>query len=157
MTKPERIVSLILGAILLLTIINSTWFFLGIAKVSIIQWIVFNACAPSGITFLLGLIIYFCTSDKMWLSIAVVPMMFFGTMGLFVFPWSSGTDIMVQFSHIIMTLNITWGLWIILKDKDYKALGTGLLTSALVFIPFIAFTQAYCREHAEEMMKFLGI
>ncbi|MDR2917323.1 MAG: hypothetical protein LBV74_21220 [Tannerella sp.] len=51
MTKSERITSIVLASILLLTIINSTWFFLGIAKVSVVQWIVFNACAPAGIAF----------------------------------------------------------------------------------------------------------
>lgn len=157
MTKAERIISIILAGILLLTIINSTWFFLGIAKVSIIQWIVFNACAPSGIAFILGLLIYYKTSGRAWLSVAVVPMMFFGTMGLFVFPWNSGMDILVQFSHIIMTLNIAWGLYVILKNKDIRALGYGLLASIIVFIPFIAFTQAYCREHAEEVMKYLNL
>lgn len=157
MTKTERVTSVILAVILLLTVVNSTWYFLGIAKVSVVQWLVFNACAPSSIAFLLGLIFYFRTKNKMWLSIAVVPMMFFGTMGLFVFPWKSGIDLLTQFSHIIMTLNIVLGLWITLKDKDYKALGNGLLTSVLIGMPFIAFTQAYCREHAEEVMRVLGI
>lgn len=157
MTKKERISSIILAVLLLLTVLNSTWYFLGIEEVSVVQWIVLNACAPSGIVFLLGLLIYFRTLNRMWLSIAVVPMMFFGTMGLFIFPWRSGTDLLVQFSHIVMTLNITFGLWIVLKNKDYKALGTGLLTSVFVFVPFIAFTQVYCREHAEEVMKYLGI
>lgn len=157
MTKSERITGFILASILLLTILNSTWYFLGIAKVNIMQWIVFNACAPSGIAYLLGLFLYFRTSDKLWLSIAVVPMMFFGTMGLFVFSWSGGIDLLTQFSHLVMTFNIAWGLWIILKNKDYEALGKGLLISVLVFIPFIAFTQAYCREHAEEVMKYLGL
>jgi|AGTN01.1.fsa_nt_gi hypothetical protein len=157
MTKTERIVSIILASILLLTIVNSTWYFLGIAKVSVVQWIVFNACAPSSLAYLLGLVLFFHTQNRMWLSIAVVPMMFFGTMGLFVFPWSSGIDLLTQFSHTVMTLNMAMGLWVILKNRDYKALGNGLLTSVLVFIPFIAFTQAYCREHAEEVMKYLGL
>lgn len=157
MTKTERVTSVILAVILLLTVANSTWYFLGIAKVSVVQWLVFNACAPSSIAFLLGLIFYFRTKNKMWLTIALVPMMFFGTMGLFVFPWKSGIDLLTQFSHIIMTLNIVLGLWITLKEKDYKALGNGLLTSVLIGIPFIAFTQVYCREHAEEVMRVLGI
>jgi hypothetical protein len=36
-------------------------------------------------------------------------------------------------------------------------LGSGLLASVLVGIPFIAFTQQYCRIHADEVMKILGI
>ncbi len=157
MTKKERIISIILASILLLTITNSTWYFLGIAKVRVVQWLVFNACAPSSIVYLWGVIAYFRTSNKMYLTIAVVPMMFFGTMGMFVFPWNNATDLLVQFSHIIMTLNIALGLWITLKDKDYKALGNGLLISVLAGIPFIAFTQQYCRIHAEEVMRILGL
>ncbi len=157
MTKTERTTSIVLAIILLLTVINSTWYFLGIAGVSLVQWIVFNACAPSSLLFLLGLMIYFRTRNKMWLSIAVVPMMFFGTMGMFIFPWKTGNDLLVQFSHIVMTLNILLPLWITLKNEDYKALATGLLISILAGIPSIAFTQAYCREHAEEVMKVLGI
>lgn len=157
MTKSERITGIVLAIILLLTVINSTWYFLGIAKVSIIQWIVFNACAPSSIVYLLGLFLYLRTSRRMWLAIGVVPIMFFGTMGLFVFPWSTGIDLLTQFSHIVMTLNILWGLWIILKNRDLNALGEGLLASVVLFIPFIAFTQAYCRKHAEEVLNILGI
>lgn len=157
MTKKERITGIVLASILLLTVINSTYYFLGIVRVNLLEWIVLNACAPSSIAFMTGLLIYFLTSERMWLTIAVVPMMFFGTMGLFVFPWSSGTDLLVQFSHITMTANIVFGLWIVLKNRDYKALGTGLLISISLFIPYIAFTQAYCREHAESVMKYLGI
>lgn len=153
----ERIISIILAVMLLLTVINSTWFFLGIAKVSFIQWTVFNACAPSSIVYLTGLLLFYLRSDRKWLAIAVVPMMFFGTMGLFVFPWNSGTDLLVQFSHIIMTLNIAWGLYIILKNNDTRALAYGLLISVFAFIPFIAFTQSYCRVHAEEVMKYLNL
>lgn len=157
MTKAERMTNIILAIILLITVVNSTWYFLGIAKVSTIQWLVFNACAPSSVVYLLGLVAYFQTSNKMWLSVAVVPMVFFGTMGVFVFPWNSANDLLVQFSHIIMTLNIAMGLWITLKDKDYKALGYGLLISVFTGIPFIAFTQQYCRIHAEEVMRILGL
>ncbi len=157
MTKTERITSIILATLLLLTVINSTWYFLGMAKVSVLQWLVFNACAPSSIVYLLGLIAWFRTKNKMWLTIAVVPMMFFGTMGLFVFPWNSANDLLVQFSHIVMTLNIALSLWVTLKDKDYKSLANGLLISVLAGIPFIAFTQAYCRIHAEDVMRILGM
>lgn len=157
MKKSERVTSIIFAVLLLLTVINSTWYFLGIAKVSVVQWIVFNACAPSSIAYLAGLFIYSQTSNRAWLSIAVVPMMFFGTMGMFVFPWNSGMDLLVQFSHVIMTINMAWGVWIILHNMDFKALGCGLLASVAVFVPFIAFTQTYCREHAEEVMKYLNM
>ncbi|MBK5195464.1 MAG: hypothetical protein JJE08_05450 [Proteiniphilum sp.] len=121
MTKKERIVSIILASILFLTIVNSTWYFLGIAKVSVVQWIVFNACAPSSLVYLIGLALFFHTQNRMWLTIAVVSMMFFGTMGLFVFPWSSEIDLLTQFSHTVMTLNIAMGLWVILKKQGLQS------------------------------------
>jgi hypothetical protein len=145
------------ASVLLLTVINSTWYFLGMAGVSFVQWIVFNACAPSGIAFLAGLLAFFGTGNRMWLSVAAVPMMFFGTMGLFVFPWNGANDLLVQFSHIVMTLAVAHALWITLRNRDYRALGGGLLASVLAGIPFIAFTQHYCRTHAEEVMRILGI
>lgn len=157
MTKSERITGIILASILFLTIVNSIWYFLGVARVGVVQWLVFNACAPSSIVYLLGLVACFRTKNKAWLSLAVVPMMFFGTMGLFVFPWNGTNDLLVQFSHIVMTLNIAWGLWVTLKDRDFKALGVGLLASVLSGIPIIAFVQGYCREHADEVMRILGI
>jgi hypothetical protein len=157
MTKAERVTSIILAILLLLTVMNSTWYFLGIAKVSILQWLVFNACAPSSIVCLAGLVVWLGAKNRMWLTVAAVPMMFFGTMGLFVFPWNSANDLIVQFSHITMTLNIALSLWITLKERDYKALANGLLISTLAGIPFIAFTQAYCRIHAQDVMRILGM
>jgi len=157
MTKSEKITGIVLAVILLITVINSTWYFLGIARVSFIQWIVFNACAPSSLAYLLGVLLYVRYKNKCYLAIAIVPLLFFGTMGLFVFPWQTANDVLIQFSHVIMTLNIFWALWIILKDKDYKALAIGLLISVFVFIPFIAFTQQYCRIYADDVMKLLGL
>jgi|WetSurMetagenome_2_1015567.scaffolds.fasta_scaffold917714_1 hypothetical protein len=156
MTKLERILGIALACLLLLMTLNSTWYFLGIAKVNVIQWLVFNACAPSSLAYLVGFILFFTTENKMWLTVATIPIFFFGTMGFFVFSWS-GYNIMAQLSHITMTLNMLWGLWIVLKDKNFEALGKGLLIGTVIFVPFISFTQAYCRNHATEVMKVLGI
>lgn len=156
MTKKTKITGIVLAVILLLMSINSSVFFLGQLKVSIIQWLVFNACVPSSVAYLIGLILYFKTKNKLWLAIAVVPIFFFGTMGMFVFPWN-GHNIIAQVSHIVMTLNMIWGLYVILQDLDYKALGLGLLLSVIVFTPFITFTQSYCRSHAEEVEQVLDI
>ena len=92
----------------------------------------------------------------MWLVTATVPIFFFGTMGLFVFPWT-GNNLIAQISHMVMTANMLWGLWIVIRNSDYIALAKGLLISIAVFIPFISFTQVYCREHATEVMRILGI
>jgi len=117
---------------------------------------VFNACAPSSITYLIGFSIFLATKHKAGLITAMVPIFFFGTMGLFIFPWS-GMNIIAQISHILMTLNILWGIWIVLKEKDYKAFSIGTLISMAVFIPYIAFQQLYCRLHPEDLHRIFNI
>ena len=46
----RKITGIILACLLLLSILNSTNYFFGILKVGFIEWLVFNACAPSSIT-----------------------------------------------------------------------------------------------------------
>jgi hypothetical protein len=46
-------IGVMLGILLLLVTIQSTFYFLGRLKVKMIEWIVFNACAPSNITLLI--------------------------------------------------------------------------------------------------------
>lgn len=156
LTRITRIAGIVLAVLLLLASINSTYFFLGMLKVKFIEWFVFNACAPSSVAYLIGLTAFFITKNKKWLAIAILPIFFFGTMGLFIFPWD-GMNLIAQVSHIIMTLNIAWALFVILKSADYKALRIGLLISVLVFVPFIAFQQYYCRIHADDLMRILQI
>ncbi|MDP4276175.1 MAG: hypothetical protein Q8914_00945 [Bacteroidota bacterium] len=156
MTKAERLTGIILACLLFLMTLNSTWYFLGVAKVSVLQWLVFNACAPSSVAYLAGFILFLTRGNKVWLSVAVIPIFFFGTMGFFVFPWN-GYNLMAQISHITMTLNMLWGLWLVLKEKNFEALGKGLLISTVIFVPFISFTQDYCRAHAGDVTSILGI
>ena len=53
-----HIIGIIFAVLLLLAIIQSTFFFLIVMKVKLIEWIVFNACAPSNITFLIGFVLF---------------------------------------------------------------------------------------------------
>jgi hypothetical protein len=50
-----------------------------------------------------------------------------------------GMNIIAQISHMLMTLNLLWGIWVVLKEKDYKAFAVGSMISVVIFIPFIAF------------------
>lgn len=156
LTKKYKIIGIVLAFLLLLTIINSTGFFLGKLKVSLLEWIVFNACAPSSLAYLIGLVLFFTTRNKIWLTIAAVPIFFFGTMGLFIFPWG-GFNLIAQVSHILMTLNLIWAFTVVFMFLDYKALGSGLFVSLILFIPFITYQQMYCRSHAEDLMRILQI
>jgi len=109
-------IGVMLAILLLLVTIQSTFYFLGRLKVKMIEWIVFNACAPSNITFLIGFILYLFFKDRTVLHIAILPMVFFGVGGLIVFPWS-GMSIIPQISHIIMAFNIGWTIFITIKTE----------------------------------------
>lgn len=149
-------VGIILAVLLLLVTINSTYFFLGVSKVSFVEWIVFNACAPSNIAYLIGFIIFLATKDRTVLHAAILPLFFFGGLGLFLFPWS-GFNLIAQFSHIIMVLNIAWVLYGTVSAGDYKAAALGLLIGIVVFAPFINYQEMYAYTHPEAFQKILGV
>lgn len=145
-----------LAVVLLLVTINSTYFFLGISKVKPIEWMVFNACAPSNIAYLIGFAIFLFTKNRIALHIGILPLFFFGGLGLFVFPWS-GYNLIAQFSHIVMVLNMAWALYTTFATGDYKAAALGLLIGIGVFAPFINYQQTYVNTHPETCQRILGV
>ncbi len=149
-------IGLILSILLLLTTLQSTFFFLGVLKVNFIEWIVFNACAPSNITFLIGFVLFLTFKNRIVLYMAILPMFFFGVLGLFVFPWS-GMNIIPQIGHIIMTLNIIWTIWIMFKTNDYKVAAIGMLLGIVIFSIFIGFQQRYVATHQEDFKRIMQI
>jgi hypothetical protein len=155
-SKRQLIIGIVLAILLLLVTVNSTYFFLAIKKVRVIEWIVFNACAPSNIAFLICFVLFLITRNKVFLPVAILPLFFFGTMGLFIFPWN-GMNIIAQVSHILMTICIFWSLWVVIESKDYKSLAIGLIVSIVIFVPFISFDQIYARMHPEELLRILQI
>lgn len=154
LTKKELIIGYILATLLLLTTLSSTWFFLSELKVTVLEWSVFNACAPSSFVYLICFVLFMVKKNYTALSVAIIPMFFFGTMGLFVFSWD-GQNLFAQISHIIMTLNICWSIYILFKKNDFKAIAIGLMIGVFLFIPYISFTQHYCRIHAEKVEQIL--
>jgi hypothetical protein len=149
-------VGFVLAILLFLVTLNSTYFFLSVSKVSIIEWIVFNACAPSSIAYLAGFALFLRTRDRMWFHIAILPLFFFGGLGLFLFPWS-GYNLIAQFSHMVMVSNALWALYGTFRMADYRAGFIGLLAGIALFSPFIGFQQAYVSSHPEAMKKILGV
>ena len=145
-----------LAILLLLVTIQSTFFFLGMLKVKFVEWIVFNACAPSNITFLIGFILFLLFKDRTVLHMAILPMFFFGVLGLIVFPWS-GMNIIPQIAHIIMTLNVGWLVLITFKTNDYKAATVGMLLGIVIFSVFIGFQQNYVATHPEDFKRIMQI
>jgi len=145
-----------LAVVLLLGAINSTYFFLGVSKVKPIEWIVFNACAPSSIAYLIGFAIFLLTKNRIALHIGILPLFFFGGLGLFFFPWS-GYNLIAQFSHVIMVLNMLWAVYGTLSTGDYKAAVLGLLIGIGIFAPFIGYQQSYVNTHPEDFQRILGV
>lgn len=145
-----------LAVLLLLLTINSTVYFLGVAKASFVEWVVFNACAPSNIAYIIGFAIFSITKDRTALHLAVLPLFFFGGIGLYLFPWS-GYNVIPQISHIVMLLNLAWVLFGTFQAGDYKSAAVGMLLGLLIFAPFINFQQTYAFTHQEALKKILGI
>jgi hypothetical protein len=151
-----HITGIILAILLLVATMQSTFFFLFIMKTKFAEWIVFNACAPANITFLIGFVLFLLFKDRTVLHMAILPMFFFGVLGLFVFPWK-GVNIIPQVGHIIMALNIGWAILVTLKTYDYKAATIGMLFGIAVFSVFIGFQQQYVAMHPEDLQRILHI
>lgn len=75
-------------------------------------------------------------------------------MGLFVVGWNA-VNMFAQITHIIITLNVIWILFELLKDSKYESLGKGLLIGLLVFVPVFAAIQSYSQLHMTEFMQML--
>lgn len=147
---------IILAVLLLIVTVNSTYFFLGVSKTSIVEWIVFNACAPSSISYLIGFIIFLTNKSRTALHVAVIPLFFFGGLGLILFPWS-GYNLIAQFSHLVMVSNMVWVLYGTFRTSDYKAATIGFLIGMALFLPFINYQQIYANTHPESAKSILGI
>jgi len=146
------ILGIILAGLLLLTTLNSTYFFLVLSKVRFLEWIVFNACAPSSIVYLIGFVVYLFTKDRTILYASVLPILFYGGIGLFQLPWR-GVNLMAQIGHLIMVANILWAFYGLFASNDYQAATVGLLIGTVVFTPFIAFQHSYSTAHPEVLQK----
>jgi hypothetical protein len=147
---------IILAVLLLLVTLQGSWYFLGMRHSGIKSWLMFNACAVANITFLIGVAVFFISGSRTIMYLAVLPMFFFGTGGLFVFPWS-GMNIIAQVSHLVMTANLGFMLFDLFKLKDFRAAAIGLLLGTFIFSWFLAFQQSYVNHHPREMKELLGL
>ncbi len=134
----------------IINVVNSTWFFLGMAHFPPEAWLAFNACAPSVALYLTG---YFLKKD--YIMTASLPfLIFFGTGGLFVFGWS-GTSLYAQAGHIAMTLASLWIIAKLFSGKKFKVPAYGFLIGLLIFSFLLPVQQRYVMSH-DEYIKMLG-
>lgn len=77
----------VLAVFMVLSFLNSAYFFLSIAKFGLIEWLAFNAFSVSIIAYLVCFTCFRITKKDFFLAIALVPLYYYGTMGLFVMSW----------------------------------------------------------------------
>lgn len=150
----NQIIGYFLAACMLLTLLNSAYFFLSVVQLQIGEWLAFNACSLSMIAYLVCFTGFHITKKAFFLAIALLPLYYYGTMGLFIIPWNAA-NMFSQITHIIITLNVIWVLWIFLKESHNESLGKGLLIGVLVFVPVFAVIQNFLQLHAAEIMRML--
>jgi len=131
-TRTEKTVGIVLAVILLLLTLSGSYYFFFILKVNFVQWLVYNACSPSSLVYLLCFMIFLAKRKISYLPFAFLPMYYFGTMGLFTFTWS-GANVFAQFSHITMTLNLLWAGYMLHRIGNHKATARGVLWSILFY------------------------
>lgn len=152
--KFKNIVSYVLAILMLLAFLNSGHFFLGMLKLSIGKWLAFNACSLAILFFLICFVLYLIRKKEVLLAIPLLPMYYYGTMGLFVMPWNSA-NAFAQITHVVVTLSLLWVLFLLLKERKYDSLGKGLLIGMVVFVPLFAYLQHFNQLHMEEFLKAL--
>jgi hypothetical protein len=134
--------------------LNSAYFFISIVKLQISEWLAFNACSLAIISYLVCFACFQISKKDFFLAIALVPLYYYGSMGLFIVPWNEA-NVFSQITHIIITLTLIWILFVLLKESRYESLGKGLLIGVLVFVPVFAVIQTYSQLHMAEFMQML--
>jgi hypothetical protein len=150
----KQITGFILSGLMLLALVNSGCFFLGILKLNIVKWLAFNACSVAIIVYLVCFVLFRITKKDYLLAIPLLPLYYYGTMGLFVMPWNEA-NLFAQITHIVITINVVWILFGFLNEHKFESLGRGLLVGILGFVPVIACIQSYAQLHMNELTQLL--
>lgn len=150
----NQIIGIVLAVFMLIALLNSGYFFLGILKLGIGQWFAFNACSLVSIIYLISFVVSLKKRDSTCLSATLLPMYYYGTMGLFIMPWNEA-NIFAHLTHIIMTCSILWVLLCIIKEHRVEESGKAVLVSIFIYVPLFALIQTYNQRHLEEFMQVL--
>ena len=138
----KNIISNILALSLLAGTLAPTGFFFFKLKATFIQWLFLNPCSISSTTFLLGFLIYKFSGNHVVQFIGVPPLLFFGIVGLFRFPWT-GVGFLIQMTHLIMVMTACWAIYICFSQKKLSQLLIGLLLGIVIFTPFSILQKKY--------------
>lgn len=135
-----------------LAALNSTFFFLGMLKTGIAGWLMLNTCAPSIALFVIG----FLLGSPVVMVAASIPMLRYGTGGLFAFGWDA-YNIIPQIGHILMTLAVIYVMAYVVRSRKWKTLGLGLVLGLAILIPFMVAQTRWFNAHPEMLeMLFSG-
>lgn len=132
-------------------------FFLAIKRVKFKEWLFFNSCSPSNFLYILGFILLLFYKFSWLIYFGIFPMFFFGTLGLFLFPWKGAKNLFVQISHILMTSNIIWIIVYLFRNNLFEFSTIGLLTGGFVFLIFLYFQQDYVQKHLDDFNRVLEL
>ena len=116
----------------LLMMLNSSFVFLVFLKTGVDGWLMMNSCAPSIALFILG----FLFKSPLLMIASSVLMFRYGTLGLFVFSWS-GTNLIAQAGHLLMTVAVLYTLIEVIRNRRWKSLGLGVLLGFAFLIPYM--------------------
>ncbi len=144
-----------LSALMLISLLNSIYFFLFLAKLSILKWLTFNACSLAILIYFICYAFYYKSKKEKYLSMALIPLYYYGTMGLFIMTWTAANTF-AHLTHIVITLNIIWLLFKILNTKNYDQIGKGLLIGISIFFPLFAFIQIYSQKYVQEILSIIS-
>lgn len=150
----KNAVSHALAFLMLMVLLNSSYFFLVLLKLSIGKWLAFNACSLAIMVYLLCFVVYQRTKKDYLLAIPLLPLYYYGTMGLFIMPWNEA-NMFAQITHVVITINVLWLLYVLLKERKFEPLGKGTLVGMLIFVPVFAYLQTYSQLHMNELMQLL--
>lgn len=155
MNKREMVLGYCLGISMLLMAMWGFFVFTVFLKASFIQWIMYNVCAPTQIIFFILLIFSTKRTQPLkYFLILVIPLTVFGTMGLFIFPWSGQGALVTQLSHILMTISAGWAIYI---NRKLTTISPRMIYLIYGVSILIALQSWYCRVTADVLKKMLNI
>lgn len=147
----RSIPGLILVALNTLAALNSTFFFLVLVKAGMVGWLMMNSCAPSVYLFVIGFLI----ASPLLMVAASVPMVWYGTGGLFVFGWE-GYNLIPQIGHVLMTLGVIYVLMWAIRARAWRTLVLGLALGLAILIPFMIVQNRWFGAHPEMLQMLFG-
>lgn len=153
--KNNKLIGLVLSISMLFLAIWGFIVFKVFLNATLLQWLMYNVCAPTQIIFF-ALIILLSkkTQYSQYLLVMVLPLMYFGTTGLFIFPWTGQGAVITQISHILMTISAAWVIYI---NRNVKEINVKVLYMIYGVALLIAGQQWYCRVTADTLRQMLNI